>query len=170
MAFLECFRRSCGRLVATVNIIRDSVRPPLFSGSRQHDSRSLLDLISTRMLRHLPPSSSIPRVPQAVRAPPLYGAHVALERRHVPVSRHVPFSARMPPPRIFFVLCLDAARPQCTKLHLVDHGQITNAATAEKRVHRPSRRAVIWERVEVGKQHMSWTQTVDLRTRVLLSR
>jgi hypothetical protein len=76
-----------------------------------------LEAISTRMLRLLQPHSSRPRAPQAVWAPPLLGAHVALERRYVPVSRHVPYSAHMPPPQIFFVLCLDAARLECTRLH-----------------------------------------------------
>lgn len=70
---------------------------------------------------------NIPEQLQAGRRQPLLlGAHVAFKRCHVPVSRHIPFSAHMPPPRIFFVLCLDAAHSQCTKLHLVDHRHIKN--------------------------------------------
>ena len=81
---------------------------------------------------------------QAERAPPSLGDHVAPECRYVLVSRHVSLCELMPPHRNFFVLCLDAARPQCSSWTIAS---LRIAATAEDHVQRPLGEIAIQKRV-----------------------
>lgn len=119
-------RPSCtGRLVATISAIGDMTRPAL-SG---HYARTIPDDFPfddniPRILRHLWPHSSMPRVVSKPNERHFRSATtLLLNVRYVLVPRHEPLSVLMPPHRNFFVLCLDAARSQH---HLVNHRKLTN--------------------------------------------
>ena len=145
-------RPSCSRrLVATIRTIGDMIRTAPFWSSRENRSgisplycHSVSDT-ETSLASFEYATSCF----EAERAPLSLGDHVAPECHYVLVPRHVSLCELMPPHRNFFVLCLDAARPQCTSWTMAS---LRIAATAEEHVQRPFGGSAIQKRVGVGSR------------------